>query len=233
MEQQQQSQRICTTLKMSSSDSDEDTNTRHQRPMMSTNDRLRTSLIQENDTPRTRRKLQRSSRVEHHDSDDMIKRIMPRHGSYERPERPANLSVYNGNTKLQGSKYSRCCVNTMLKPTSRDHLVHPSIAELRCPISSCSESNLSELNSSVVRAPSVFSSERDSSIYSDYEDGDDYRGYENIGSGIVCRIEVAEEPKLYGSKGEETFPLQRSNSLDDRLLKFQMMNMKKGYIFIF
>merc|ERR1712223_1853892 len=46
MEQQQQSQQICTRVKMSSSDSDEDTNASHQRPMMSTNDRLRTSLIQ-------------------------------------------------------------------------------------------------------------------------------------------------------------------------------------------
>ena len=173
-------------------------------------------MEQDNITPRTRRKLQRSSRIEHHDIDEITKRSLSRPGSYERKERPKNLSVNNGNSRLPGPRNSRCCAKTMI---NKDHLVHPSIIELRSPISSCSESNLSEMNSSaVLRAPSVFSSERDSSIYSDYEDCDDYKGYENIGSGIVCRIDVADDSKLYSSKGEDTFPLQRSNSLDDRFL---------------
>lgn len=127
------------------------------------------------------------------------------------------MSVNNDNIKLPGPRNMRCCIKSIAKsPINKDHLVHPSIIELRSPISSCSESNISEMNSSVARAPSLFSSERDSSIYSDYEECEDYRGYENIGSGIVCRIEVADDSKLYSSKGEETFPLQRSNSLDDR-----------------
>ena len=175
-----------------------------------------TSLLQENETPRTRRKLMRSSRVEHHDIDDVNKRNFPRHGSCEKPDRPANLMVNTSDTKLYGSKNSRCCINVMQKSIIKDHLVHPSISELRSPISSCSESNISELNSCAPRDQSVFSSERDSSIYSDYEEGDDFREYENIGSGIVCRIEVSEDPKLFVSKGEESFPLQRSNSYDDR-----------------
>ena len=153
----------------------------------------------------------RSSRIEHHDIDDTNKRNFPRHGSYEKPERPVSLVVNNGNLKLHGSKNSRCCINAM-----KDHLVHPSIAELRSPISSCSESNVSELNSCAPHAPSAFSSERDSSIYSDYEEGDDFQGYENIGSGIICRIDIAEDPKMSVSKMEDSFPLQRSNSLDDR-----------------
>ena len=170
-----------------------------------------------------KRKLQRSSRVEQHDSEIGVRGEMPRIKSLDQAGEGKIISVGPTNKKASSNPLrnrSRNYPNNRNNPYNKDRLIHPSINELLSPVSSCSESNLSDVNSSVACVPSAFSSCHDSSAYSDYEDYDDYLTYENIGSGIVCRIEIAEDDKVYDSKGEETFPLQRSSSFtEDRYHK--------------
>ena len=181
--------------------------------------RLRETSTTENATPKTRRRLQRSSRVQQHDIDIEAKRPMPRMGSRDKPEISNNLGLVSVNVNSPPNcrkeiKYQR------QRPKNKGYLVHPSITELRSPASSCSESNISEITSSAARVPSAFSSCRDSSAYSDYEDYDDDLAYENIGSGILCRVEMAVDGQEYDAKEEEgPFQLQRSSSFtEDRFV---------------
>ena len=141
---------------------------------------------------------------------------MPRLGSYDQSEKENHRSLDQVNIKSRVPQRDRYEIKQKkTKPRNKSHLVHPSITALRSPASSCSESNISEMTSSVHPVPSAFSSCRDSSAYSDYEEYDDYLPYENIGSGILCRVEMAEEVKPCDSKGNEIFALQRSSSFTE------------------
>jgi hypothetical protein len=154
--------------------------------------------------------------------DAETRKNIQRKGSDDRAEKNNNLGVVKGNVNLSSyPNYHNEVQRKKQKHTKKSHLVHPSIIELRSPASSCSESNISEITSCAARLPSAFSSCRDSSAYSDYEDYDDYLAYENIGSGILCRVEMAEDGEEYGPKGEEcSFSLQRSSSFtEDRFVE--------------
>ena len=171
-------------------------------PHLCVSSRLRGNSGTEITTPKGRRRLQRSSRVEQHDLDTETRKNIRRIGSHDREEKNNNLGVVKGNGNSGSSpNYQNEGKHKRQKHTKKGHLVHPSIIELRSPTSSCSESNISEITSCAARVPSAFSSCRDSSAYSDYEDYDDYIAYENIGSGILCRVEMAEDDKEYGPNG--------------------------------
>jgi len=154
--------------------------------------------------------------------DAETRKNIQRISSHDREEKNNNLGVVKGNINTSPIHQNEI-KHKRQKNTRKSHLVHPSIIELRFPASSCSESNISEINSCAARVPSAFSSCRDSSAYSDYEDYDDYLAYENIGSGILCRVEMAEDGKEYGPKGEDcSFSLQRSSSFtEDRFVENQ------------
>ena len=145
-----------------------------------------------------------------------IRKIGSRPESYDQGGEKNDLSKGQINKTSNVPQKSRYGTKYKLgNPNNKDHVSHANIGEFLSPPSSCSESNISEVASSVARVPSASSSRRDSSAYSDYEDYEEYLAYENIGNGVMCRIEMAEDPTKSNSKEEETFPLLRSSSFTE------------------
>ena len=111
------------------------------------------------------------------------------------------------------------CPNTteykVTTPEIKDHLSNAMIDGLLSPSLSCSESNVSDVTSIVPRIPSTSSSRRHSSAFSDYEDYEGYLAYEDIGNGVICRIEITEDSKESNLNVEESYPLLRSSSFTE------------------
>ena len=120
--------------------------------------------------------------------------------------------------KTSGNRASR--LGLKLKHRNRlscnnNRLLHQNLSEMYTPLSTCSESNLSEINSSSKLIPSAYSSYHDSSAFSDYEDYEDDIDDEINPGNDVCRIEIEEDDNIHSSKEDVTFQLQRSTSFTE------------------
>ena len=176
--------------------------------------RITGSPLAENIVSKGRKRLQRSPRLHEEEKEIENRKIESRPGSYEGEENGQSKGPVNKKSNMPRNREheTKCKINNSKK---KNLLSHANIGGFLSPPSSCSESNISEVASSVARVPSVSSSRRDSSAYSDYEDSEEYLAYENIGNGIMCRIEMTEDAKESDSKDEEPFPLLRSSSFTE------------------
>ena len=98
---------------------------------------------------------------------------------------------------------------------NNNHLLRHNLSEMYTPLSTCSESNLSEINSSSKLIPSAYSSYHDSSAFSDYEDYEDDIEDEINPGNVVCRIEIEEDDNIHSSKEDVAYQLQRSTSFTE------------------
>ena len=120
--------------------------------------------------------------------------------------------------KTSGNRVARGGVKSKYRnrlSCNNNHLIRHNLSEMYTPLSTCSESNLSEINSSSKLIPSNYSSYHDSSAFSDYEDYEDDIEDEINSGNVVCRIEIEEDDNIHSSKEDVAYQLQRSTSFTE------------------